>query len=133
MKTILLVDDNQAFRDVIRDVLAAEGYKVLCAADGNQALEAWKKHSQNNRAPIPLLITDLLIPGMNGLDLARRLSSFHPLLRVLYMSGRPDDPAVQKVVRSFHSNFLPKPIPIDVLLRKVREHLEAPAQVQMPG
>ena len=110
--TILVVDDESGIRELVRKILRREGYRVLEAASGEEALKAARGQ------PIDLLVTDMTMPGISGSELARRMQESAPRLRVLYISGYTPDEAVQR-----GSNFLPKPFNIETLLRKVREAL----------
>ncbi|HEV2177660.1 MAG TPA: response regulator [Terriglobia bacterium] len=119
-ETILLVEDEDSVRELVRRVLEAKGYKVLEASRGEQALEAAEKHPD----PIRLLLTDVVMPHMNGRELARRLAPSHPEARVLFMSGYIGNTADGKELES-EGAFLHKPFTSDALARKVREVLQA--------
>jgi PAS domain S-box-containing protein len=119
--TILLVEDEAAVRELIRRALAAHGYTVLEAPDGGAALRLVGAHQR----PIDLLLTDVVMPGLAGPDLARLVSGMQPATRVLYVSGyvpSAGDPAALDP-----SLYLAKPFTTEALLRKVRETLDAPA------
>ena len=115
--TILLVDDEEAVRSLVRRILEKEGYRVATAANGQEAL----RRAYELDRPIGLLLTDVVMPGMSGSDLAARLSERFPALRVLYMSGYMEDEVVHRDVASASAGFLPKPFsPFDLALA-VRE------------
>jgi CheY-like chemotaxis protein len=122
-ETILLVEDDEALRELNREILAELGYQVLEAWDGEAALAASARHE----GPIDLLLTDMVMPGMTGRQLADRLRSSRPGIRILFTSGYTND----VVVRSGHLDpgtaFLQKPFTPDSLGRKIREVLGAPA------
>ena len=118
-ETILLVEDEAPVREFTRAVLQAEGYRVLQAASGRDALESWKWHSERIR----LLITDFVLPDdFDGLDLARRLQAEKPALPVLCTSGIPGD-ILQPEASPLRLRFLPKPYAIQQLIRTVRDCL----------
>lgn len=123
-ETILLVEDEAAVRELAREILVSEGYKVLTAADGAQALIL----SAGLREPLDLLLTDMVMPGMGGGELGRRLTALSPALRVLYMSGYTDDQILRQGVVLEREDFLQKPFTLDAIIRKVREVLDAPAR-----
>ncbi|HEX2679213.1 MAG TPA: ATP-binding protein [Polyangiales bacterium] len=121
-ETILLVEDQDQLRIVARDVLESYGYRVFESRHGLDAL-----HFVEERAgKIDLLLTDVVMPQMSGRELARRVVSLRPSLRVLYMSGYTPDAIVQHRVLEPGVSLLQKPITPDALLRKVREVLDAP-------
>jgi PAS domain S-box-containing protein len=122
-ETILLVEDEAAVRDLIRDVLGANGYSVLEAAHVDDALALGEAH----RGPIDLMLTDVVMPGMSGPALAARLLGDRPALKVVFMSGYTDDAVARNGVLEPAATFLQKPFAMDVLLRTVREVLDAEA------
>ncbi len=85
METILLVDDESDVRDLARDILTAKGYRVLEAGGGEEAVRVVQSHGE----PIDLLLTDVVMPGMSGPELAAQLRGQRPEMMVLYMSGSP--------------------------------------------
>jgi two-component system cell cycle sensor histidine kinase/response regulator CckA len=121
-ETILLVEDETAVRHFARRALEASGYCVLAAADGAEALAVAGAHA----GPIHILLTDVVMPGIGGPELARRLSQLRPTLRVLYSSGYTDDETVRQGVREAGTAFLQKPFAPEDLLHKVAEVLSAP-------
>jgi CheY-like chemotaxis protein len=121
-QTILLAEDDGAVRRLARNVLADQGYMVLDARDGDEALALARRY-QN---VIHLLVTDVVMPGLSGRDLATRLAGERPGVRVLYTSGYTENVMIRS---GFQDGLmlLPKPfLPAD-LLRKVREALETAA------
>jgi two-component system, cell cycle sensor histidine kinase and response regulator CckA len=119
-ETILLVDDTDMVRRLARDVLSAAGYHVLEAGGADEALQVAGKQSD----AIDLLVTDVVMPGRNGIELADRLRTTHGELPVLYISGYTDMAIVRDGLLSQDVAFLQKPFTPDDLLRKVRQILE---------
>src|SRR5690242_18612743 len=117
-ETILLVEDEPAVRRLVSQMLQLTGYTVLEAANGAEALGLMDHNGQ----PVDLLLTDIVMPSMNGGTLAQRLSSRFPEMRVLFTSGYMDDGVVQEVV-TMGAQFLPKPFTLEALTRKVRQVL----------
>jgi PAS domain S-box-containing protein len=122
-ETILLVEDDESVRELVRSFLQAGGYAVLTVRDTDAALQI----CEQRQSPIRLLITDVVMPGMSGRDLAERLTAVNPSTKVLYMSGYTDDAVVRHGVLEPGITFLQKPFSADALLRKVREVLDAPS------
>jgi PAS domain S-box-containing protein len=121
-ETVLLAEDDAPVRGVMAQALEEKGYQVLSASDGPMALEVARGH----RAQVHLLVTDLVMPGMTGRELATALLQERPDLRVIYMSGYADEAVVRHGVLEEGVNYLQKPFgPVD-LARKVREVLDAP-------
>jgi PAS domain S-box-containing protein len=119
-ETILLVEDAQRVRAVVREILEMSGYAVLEARHGAEALEVSNRHA----GPIHLLVTDVVMPQMSGRELAQRLATLRPDLKVLYMSGYTDDAIVRHGVLASGIAFLSKPFTPDALALKVREVLD---------
>ena len=119
-ETILLVEDEEEVRKLAVRVLERQGYKVLAARDGDEALLICEGHQD----PIHLMLTDVVMPGMNGYELAERLESLHPRMKVLYMSGYTDNAIVLHGVLVEGVNYIQKPFTVDALTKKVREVLE---------
>ncbi len=122
-ETILLVEDEDAVRDLTRRCLEQRGYSVLEAASAEDALELLAKRSSR----LDLLLTDVVMPGASGPELAHRLTAERPDLRVLFVSGYPDDSPASAGVLENGTAFLQKPFTPDTLARKVRAVLDAPA------
>jgi len=120
-ETILVVDDEAGIRGLVRKILKREHYHVLEAGSAEDALTI----AVSRAAPIDLLLTDVMLPGLSGPDLARRMYEASPALRVLYISGYTDDPSVEAGQYPPGSQFLAKPFTLNALLRAVRETLDA--------
>ncbi|MGH7230338.1 MAG: response regulator, partial [Nitrospiraceae bacterium] len=120
-ETVLLVEDEPDVRSIVSDALQENGYSVLEARHG---IEALVLGAQRN-GQIHLLITDVVMPQMNGRELAEHLHLTHPEARVLYMSGYPDDPAIRHGILDAELAFLQKPFTSEALVRKVRAILDA--------
>jgi PAS domain S-box-containing protein len=119
-ETILLAEDEEMLRDLACMVLRQAGYTVLPARHGAEALSLCESHS----GPLDLLVTDVIMPVLGGRELADRLTSVRPEMKVLYISGYTDDSVVRHGVESEGKPLLHKPFTPDVLLRKVREVLD---------
>jgi CheY-like chemotaxis protein len=123
-ETILLVEDEATLRSMVRRILESSGYQVLDARNGNEALLVCAKHS----GPVHLLLTDVVMPGMGGPELAENLTASHPGMKVLFMSGYADDAIVHQGVLGPGMSYLQKPFTPEGIARKVREVLDtAPA------
>ena len=121
IETILVVEDEEAVRRLVCAVLEANGYKLLIAARGEEALSLAEKH----KGPVKLMVTDLVMPGMNGRELAERLAPQRPEMKVLYISGYTDDTVVRHQGLDPNTPFLQKPFQPGSLAQKVREVLDA--------
>ena len=119
-ETVLLVEDEESLRGIVRECLEASGYSVIEARHAAHALELAEGHS----APIHLLITDVIMPGMSGSQLAATFTAIHAETKVLYMSGYTDDAVVLHGVLAADVSFLQKPFTTEALARKVREVLD---------
>jgi two-component system cell cycle sensor histidine kinase/response regulator CckA len=123
-ETILLVEDEEAVRTIVSKILQNKGYTVLEAHHGPEALEICQAHE----GPIHLMVTDVIMPHMSGRELAERLTISRPEVRVLFMSGYPDNAIVHHGVLGAGTAFLQKPFTLNALEGKVRELLDAPPQ-----
>jgi CheY-like chemotaxis protein len=119
-KTILLVEDQPDVRKLVGSLLADLGYEVLKAADGEQALAL----AQQGSTPIHLVLTDLVMPGISGSELAARLAAIRPGLRTLYMSGYADRTPADRDAPAYQQNSIGKPFSPAALAAKVREVLD---------
>jgi len=126
-ETILLVEDDEQLRQLSSSVLAHCGYNVLVASTPEEGLAVCKANSKD----IGLLVTDVVMPRMNGRQLAEQILKLHPAMKVLYISGYTNNAIVHYGVLDPGLWFLPKPFTLSALVAKVREVLdnaEAPAQ-----
>ena len=119
-ETILLVEDVEALREIVRRVLVEHGYSVLDAVDAPAALLRSEKH----RAKIHLLLTDVVLPGVSGRELASRLKAMRPDMKVLFTSGYTDDAMMRRGVAERGIAFMQKPFTPDTLIRRVRQVLD---------
>jgi PAS domain S-box-containing protein len=119
-ETVLVAEDEEEVRKLVVRILEKQGYKVLEASQGEEALFISKKHEE----PIHLLVTDVVMPGMSGRDLSERLTSLRPEIKILYMSGHSDSAIIHHGVLERGVNLLQKPFTPEALARKVREVLE---------
>jgi DNA-binding response OmpR family regulator len=120
-ETVLLVEDAPMIRRLAKKVMTKAGYTVLEAGDGDEAMTAADAH----REPIDIVLTDLIMPGLSGVDLAQRLTALRPATRVLYMSGYTDNAIVRNGLLAEGAPFLQKPFTPEELLRKLRQVLDA--------
>jgi two-component system cell cycle sensor histidine kinase/response regulator CckA len=121
-ETVLVVEDAPAVRAVTRHVLERQGYTILEAANGDAALQAAAAH----HGPIHLLLTDVVMPGLSGRQVAERLAQMRSETRVLYASGYTDDSIVRHGILEEGIAYLQKPFTPESLARKVRDVLDAP-------
>jgi two-component system cell cycle sensor histidine kinase/response regulator CckA len=122
-ETVLFVEDDDAVRQLGARMLKSAGYNVLTASSGQQALDIVDGHE----GTVHLLVTDLVMPNMRGSDLAERLMSGHPDLRLLFMSGYTDPAFLEHKLIERGAPFLQKPFSAEALVRKVREVLTQPS------
>ena len=120
-ETILVVEDEPGIRALVRKILRRERYNVLEAGTGEEALQVAAEHT----GPIDLLLTDVMLPGIPGSELAGRMREAAPALDVLYISGYTDDEAVRMGAFPPGSKFLQKPFTLGTLVTKVRDALDA--------
>jgi CheY-like chemotaxis protein len=119
-ETVLVVEDQDEVRDLALEFLRSQGYVVLEASNGAQALEIAGRHPGR----IDLLMTDVIMPGISGPELAKQLTAVRPETRVLYVSGYTEESIGQHGVLEKGTEFLSKPFSRDTLSRKLREILD---------
>ncbi len=122
-ETILLVEDEKGVRELAREYLASSGYTVIEAEDGHTALELAAMHV----GPIHLLLTDVVMPGISGRELAERVSQIRPGIKIIYMSGYTDQAVVHHGILRNDAVLLQKPFTLMTLAGKLREMLAVPA------
>jgi PAS domain S-box-containing protein len=120
-ETILLVEDEEIVRNLVRQILTSYGYNVLEAVGGNDALAICETYCE----PIYLLLTDVIMPGMSGWDLKDRVGELYPSIKILFMSGYADETITQSGILDSGAAFIEKPFSPDDLACKVREVLES--------
>jgi PAS domain S-box-containing protein len=128
-ETILVVEDNDNLREVICKTLSKQGYVVLEAANGKEALQIF----DNRTWPIDLLLVDVVLPQMSGAELVRHLQGFDPNLKVLYMSGYTNNAIVHHGVLDTDVAFLQKPFKGTALLLKIRDVLDSSWKMYPPS
>ena len=121
-ETILVVEDEDGIRSLIAEVLQRNGYTVLEASQGREALAL----VESRQGSIDLLVTDLVMPQMGGRELAEAIVASHPAIKVLYISGYPDKASAQGKAYPPGSALMEKPFAPEALARKVRKMLDAP-------
>jgi two-component system cell cycle sensor histidine kinase/response regulator CckA len=119
-ETILLVEDESGIRELAGEFLRRQGYKVLHGMDGDEALRI----AQGHEDLIHLLVTDMAMPNVGGKELAQRLRKVRPQIKVLFMSGYPDHPALTDGDIGVQATVLQKPFSLDTLAHKVRSLLD---------
>jgi PAS domain S-box-containing protein len=122
-ETVLVVEDQDGIRDIVRESLRRNGYKVLIAVDGNEALQMASAYPD----PIHLLVTDLVMPNIGGRELAQRLMPLRPGMKVLFMSGYSEHSAWDNEETDASATILQKPFSLDALACNVRRALDEPA------
>jgi PAS domain S-box-containing protein len=127
-ETILLVEDEEPVRRVVRKILEANGYRVVEAADGGEALAAFQEQPDG----FALVISDVVMPGMSGIEMARRIHESRPGQRVLHMSGYTDEVLADQGVTDERTFVLTKPFERDLLLTKMRGILDKKAAPDEP-
>jgi DNA-binding NtrC family response regulator len=119
---VLLVEDESTVRNILNIVLKDSGYKAIESRDCIEALQICDQYA----APIHLLVTDVVMPGMNGPELVKKLLNIHPEMKVLYISGYSRETIFQSGEQEQGFGYLGKPFTPRAFLRKVRELLDTP-------
>ncbi len=125
-ETILVVEDEPAVRGLVCESLHRHGFVALCAGEAHEALELLRRH----QGALHLLLTDVILPGMNGRDLATRIRSLRPEVRVVTMSGHPRETLAAQGALSPGTTFLQKPFSVERLVATLRAVLDETATVQ---
>jgi CheY-like chemotaxis protein len=121
-ETILTVEDEDAMREVTRRILARNGYRTITCSSGDEALERARQHDGDLR----LLLTDVVMPGMLGRELADKLRAVRPSIPVLYMSGYDHQTLTTQGIIDPGVVVIPKPFSEPTLIAKIREVLDSP-------
>ena len=116
-RTVLVVDDEDILRSLTCDLIEAEGYDVLSAGNGREAMEVFKEHG----VKIGLVVLDMSMPEMDGTQTFQALREIDPALKVLVASGFSEDPHVAHLVENGAHGVIPKPFKVDELTKIVRE------------
>jgi len=120
--TILVVEDDEKIRTMIRRFLGSKGYNILEAGQAEDAFSLCELHKKN----IKMIITDILMPGISGVDLAAQIRSLYPHIKILYISGYTDQINTLSDLTELKNNFLLKPFTAEILVGKVQEILDSP-------
>ena len=120
--TILLVEDESFLREVTCEILESAGYRVLKARTATEAISVFDEC----RTIVRLLLTDVVLPGQNGRDLATDLRNVSPKLKIIFTSGYPENVVTRQGLQEDGMSYLPKPFSAQSLTRKVRQVLEQP-------
>jgi two-component system cell cycle sensor histidine kinase/response regulator CckA len=118
-ETVLIVEDEESILNLIKEMLEMLGYKVMAVNETDKALRLAREYDGN----IDLLLTDVIMPGMNGKELSERIIAFKPGLKRLYMSGYTSDVIASQGILEEGAQFIPKPFSFKDLATKVRETL----------
>jgi two-component system, cell cycle sensor histidine kinase and response regulator CckA len=118
--TILLVEDETFLREVTCEILESAGYRVLKSRDAAEAISAFSEY----KTIVRLLLTDVVLPGQNGRDLAIDLRSLCPKLKIIFISGYPENVVTRHGIQEDGMFYLPKPFSLQSLTRKVSQVLE---------
>jgi len=117
---VLLAEDQSSIRAVLREFLESKGYKILEAQNGGQALELAEHHTGS----IEVLVTDVIMPHIRGLELAKRVTDLHPDICVIFMSGYSEDALLENQLLSDRNlSLIQKPFDPEELAQKIRESL----------
>jgi CheY-like chemotaxis protein len=120
--TLLLVEDEAPVREMLKKMLEARGFSVLCASGLDQAVVLCRHHP----SPIQLLLTDVVMPRSSGREVAEAIGQLRPDIQVLFMSGHTDDEVLRHGVASGGASFVQKPFTSEILLAKIDAILESP-------
>lgn len=118
-QVVLIIDDEEAVREAVSDILGFAGVEVLAAVDGDMGIDLFKTHQHD----IALVLLDLSMPGLNGADTFQELRKIDPSVRVILSSGYDEAEATRHFVGQGLAGFLQKPYNMKVLVHKVEEYL----------
>ena len=119
MGSILVVDDEEALRDLVCGILGEAGYSVQTAGDGQEALSVYTRYQES----IGAVLLDLNLPKMSGRDVLKRIQQVNPHVKVIVTSGYPAECSASDTSGSYANAFLPKPYTVEAVLRAVRNAL----------
>jgi DNA-binding NtrC family response regulator len=122
-ETILVVEDEDDIRDMVREFLERKGYIVVAANNGNDALQV----AQRYKGAIHLLLTDVVMPQVGGPELAQQIKSMRPRIKILFTSGFPDHAAINENFTDQSATILQKPYPLNTLASRIRQMLDTTA------
>ncbi|MBI3406131.1 MAG: response regulator [Acidobacteria bacterium] len=125
-ETILVVEDEEGVRELTSEFLSISGYRVLVARNGAEALQVCRDFD----GPIHVMVTDVVMPGLSGRDLAEQAARIRPSMRILFVSGYSDDAIAHQGVIEPNSSFLEKPFTHSALTARIREILDEPGVVR---
>ena len=127
-ETVLVVEDDRLVQLAVREYLSRHGYRVLEARDGHEAVQVAREHSE----PIPLVVSDMVLPGMSGSEVARAVVKIHPESKVIYMSAHSQDMLIEAghLQAEEETETLQKPFGEDELLARVHQVLEPPSPLR---
>jgi len=120
-ETILVVEDDQTVRSIVTQMLDSYGYRVISAPDGEQAIREFRKSAE----PIHLVLSDFIMPGLDGRQTTERIRQIEPATKALYMSGYAADPGIRSGILPGGTTFIQKPFTADELAGRIRELLDA--------
>ncbi len=118
-KLVMVVDDEPTMCRILERVLSGEGYKVAVALDGEKALKLFEEHNPD------VVLLDLMLPGMNGQEICRRIREVSETTKIIYLSAKaaPSDPAEFRDLKSEADGYLPKPVSSKQILSSVQKVL----------
>jgi two-component system, cell cycle sensor histidine kinase and response regulator CckA len=117
--TILVVEDEQPLLDLLKELLEGEGYRVLTATDGNQAVDLYR----NEKEKVSLVLSDMGLPSMGGWEVLRQLKAINPQVKVILSSGFMDTKVRQDMIRSGAKDFIQKPYTPDKVIRQIQDSI----------
>lgn len=117
--TILVIEDEELLLDLLKEMLEAEGYRVLTAMDGNQAVELYRQEHER----ISLVLSDMGLPGMGGWEVLRQLRAINPTVKVILSSGFMDTQVRQDMIQSGAKDFLQKPYMPEKVIRQIHDSI----------
>jgi two-component system cell cycle sensor histidine kinase/response regulator CckA len=122
--TILVVEDEQLLLDLLKEMLEGEGYHVLTATDGNQAVSLYEKEQKS----ISLVLSDMGLPGLGGWEVLRQLKAINPDVKVILSSGFMDTKVREDMIQSGAKNFIQKPYLPDKVIQQIRDSIMSDAR-----